>query len=259
MPELRIITRSEWGALFGTGDLDAGPEPRVVIHHSYKPALDALASQTDEEAAVRSIERFHVHSNGWQAIGYNFLVAPSGRIYEGRGWKYRGSHAGPVNGSSIGICLLIDGSQTPASAEAVQAVRSLIAEGLRLDELAANYLVSGHRDHMNRTCPGDKVYAQLPSFRHDAEVEVPHITPETTHSGPQLQPALNLERITVPRREHVAEIIRVRGLAPEAAEAGLAVAEVLLRAVLRGAEEAAEDRAKDVADAVADWIKERAA
>ena len=163
---LAIVARSEWGAKHGRGALDPGPEPRVVIHHSYRPALNPDATPLEEQAAWASIERHHVLTNGWAGIGYNFGVAPSGRVYEGRGWEYRGAHAGPVNGSSIGICLLINGRVTEPTAAMVGAVRRLIRLGLDLGEIAPDYTVSGHRDHMaGRTCPGEKVYRMLESFR----------------------------------------------------------------------------------------------
>lgn len=167
----RISTRAEWDAAHGTGALDPGPEARVVIHHSYRPALPANATVAQEMSAIRGIERFHVLTNDWDGIGYNFLAAPSGRIYEGRGWKFRGSHAGPVNGDSIGVCLLIDGTVDEPNLAMVEAVRSLIAHGVELGEVAPGYTITGHRDHMARTCPGDKVYARLQDFRHDAEPE----------------------------------------------------------------------------------------
>lgn len=165
---MKIISRSEWGARYGRGSLDPGAEQRVVIHHSYKPALSPNAHPSQERAAVQGIELYHVRTNGWAGIGYNFLVAPSGRVYEGRGWQYKGAHAGPVNGTSIGICLLIDGTVTEPNEDMIHAVRELIREGLDLGELAEDYQVSGHRDHMARTCPGEKVYARLQEFRHDA-------------------------------------------------------------------------------------------
>lgn len=165
-PPLAIIARSAWGAKHGRGALDPGPEPRVVIHHSYRPALRPDATPAEERAAWASIERHHVVNNGWAGIGYSFGVAPSGRVYEGRGWEYRGAHAGPVNGESIGICLLIDGNVTEPTAAMVGAVRRLIRLGLDLGEIAQGYTVSGHRDHMaGRTCPGEKVYRVLESFR----------------------------------------------------------------------------------------------
>lgn len=165
----RVVTRQEWGAKFGSGVLDPGPEQHVVIHHSYIPSLTAEATPAQERAAWRGIERFHVKVNEWDGIGYNFGAAQSGRLYEGRGWSYRGSHAGPVNGKSIGICILIDGTTTEPTDQVIIAVRSLISEGIRNNEISPTYKVSGHRDWMKeRTCPGDKLYARLQEFRHDA-------------------------------------------------------------------------------------------
>lgn len=253
-----IVTRAEWGAEHGTGSLDPGPEPRVVIHHSYRPALKPDATPAEERAAWRGIERYHVESNGWAGIGYNFGVAPSGRIYEGRGWKYRGAHAGPMNGSSIGICLLIDGSVQEPPEAAIGAVRELIALGLQLGEIAEGYEVSGHRDHMPRTCPGEKVYARLQEFRHDAapsEVVIPPVEPDIVERDrPRpTAPPLDLERIEAPTPAHVEEIARVRRLSPEQIGAGIVVAEVLLRGVLGGKEAGL----KAAADALSDWIRAR--
>lgn len=162
----RVTTRAEWDAVHGRGSLDPGPEGRIVIHHSYRPALSPHATVAQEIAAWRAIERFHVETNGWDGIGYNFGAAPSGRLYEGRGWKYRGAHAGPVNGDSIGICLLIDGNRDDPTPEMMQSVRALIAHGVHLGEVVEDYTISGHRDHMPRECPGDLVYVRLHEFRH---------------------------------------------------------------------------------------------
>lgn len=168
-----IITREDWGASHGTGALDPGPERRVVIHNSYKPALSPDATIAEEVAAVAAIERYHATVKEWDGIGYNFLFAPSGRVYEGRGWKFRGAHAGPVNGDSIGMCLLIDGETTEPTEAMTRSVREVIKMGVDLGELSPNYLISGHRDHMpGRTCPGSKVYVNLVAFYPEPEVEV---------------------------------------------------------------------------------------
>lgn len=165
---MEIVNRQGWGSRYGLGTLDPGPENNVVIHHSYQPTLNKNTTPTQEMAAIRGIEKYHVEHNKWDGIGYNWLVAPSGRKYEGRGWRYRGAHAGPINADSIGICLLIDGSTTDPNPELIQGTRELIQLGISLGEIAPSYKISGHKDWMkDRTCPGEKVYNRLPEFRHD--------------------------------------------------------------------------------------------
>lgn len=187
---IHIEKRASWGAKYGRGSLDPGAEELVVIHHSYRPALSPLATVAQEREAVRGIERFHVEENEWAAIGYNFLIAPSGRVYEGRGWSYSGAHAGPVNKRSIGICLLINGQVTDPTMASIWSVRSLIRIGLDEREILSSYKVGGHRDYMPRECPGDRVYARLQAFRHDAEwvgadIVIPRIEPRIVTIPPR--------------------------------------------------------------------------
>lgn len=73
-----------------------------------------------------------------------------------------------------------------------------------------------------------------------------------------VQPELVLDKIVIPRKSHVDEIVRRRGIRPEAARAGLEVAEVLVRAVAAGQTfDVRRQITKAVADALADWIKAR--
>ena len=78
----------------------------LIVHHSA-----GVNSAADWAAVVRSIWDFHVITRGWSDIGYNWLVAPTGVIYEGRGrrnpwcpllryqrWYYGGLHDGGLYG-----------------------------------------------------------------------------------------------------------------------------------------------------------------
>lgn len=47
-----------------------------------------------------------MNSNGWDDIGYNFLVGEDGNVYEGRGWDNVGAHAKDFNSQSMGVCIL---------------------------------------------------------------------------------------------------------------------------------------------------------
>ena len=53
----------------------------AVVHHT---AGGVPTTPAKSAAMVRGIEVYHVRSNGWNDIGYNFLVDPFGQIFEGR-------------------------------------------------------------------------------------------------------------------------------------------------------------------------------
>ena len=78
-----IIPRSEWG-----GDSvppRAGPlygEVQIAFVHHTVTANDYAPE--DSAAIVLGIARYHRNTNGWNDIGYNFLVDQYGQIFEGR-------------------------------------------------------------------------------------------------------------------------------------------------------------------------------
>jgi peptidoglycan recognition protein len=55
---------------------------------------------------VKGFQDYHMDTNGWSDIGYNFLVGGDGNIYEGRGWIRVGAHTPGYNINSMGICLI---------------------------------------------------------------------------------------------------------------------------------------------------------
>src|SRR6185312_15588347 len=79
----------------------------ALVHHT---AGSNSYSRTQSAAIVRAIEIYHVLGNGWNDIGYNFLVDKYGRIYEGRyGGIDRnvvGAHAQGFNTGSVGVALM---------------------------------------------------------------------------------------------------------------------------------------------------------
>ena len=73
-----------------------------MIHHS---TGNTYCKGKECADAVRNIQAQHM-GKSWDDIGYNFLVAPTGEIFEGRGWGVKGSHSIPYNSKSIGICVI---------------------------------------------------------------------------------------------------------------------------------------------------------
>ncbi len=76
-----IITRAGWGAdeSIRKNDQKYAPINKLFVHHTVTDGQDP-----DPAATVRAIYAYHVQGNGWDDIGYNFLIDAQGRVYEGR-------------------------------------------------------------------------------------------------------------------------------------------------------------------------------
>lgn len=181
-----IVPRSAWGAdesIRRNQPAYAASVQFAIVHHtagpnSYSPAQAA--------AIMRGIQLYHVKSNGWNDIGYNFLVDRYGTVYEGRfGGIDRnvvGAHALGFNTGAVGVALIgtFESSSPPPAAEA--ALERLLAWRLdiaHVDPLSTlNAIsggserypaglpvflraISGHRDTGQTSCPGDILYSRL--------------------------------------------------------------------------------------------------
>ena len=188
----RIIRRAEWGAdesIVRAKPSYASAVHFAVVHHT---AGTNSYSASESAAIVRGIERYHVLANGWNDIGYNFLVDKYGRVFEGRGGGITknvvGAHAEGFNTGSTGVAVIgsFETRKIPAAARA--ALVKLLA--WRLDVAHVNPLgkvtwtsggnpkypagtkvvlraVSGHRDTGPTSCPGGSLYARLPGIAAD--------------------------------------------------------------------------------------------
>jgi flagellar hook assembly protein FlgD len=185
-----IITRAQWGAdesIVRAPPYYADRVRFAVVHHT-AGTNSYTASQS--AAIVRGIQRYHVLANGWNDIGYNFLVDKYGQVFEGRGGgmdkNVVGAHAEGFNTGSTGVSVLGTYSSTKISSAARSALVKLLA--WRLDvahvdaasslkwvsggnpEYPAGTVVSlkaiaGHRDTGPTTCPGTALYGQLLGIR----------------------------------------------------------------------------------------------
>jgi len=184
-----IVPRLSWGAdeKIRRGPPSYASEVNFAIVHHTAGRNDY--SRSEAAAIVKGIQLFHVQGNGWNDIGYNFLVDRFGTIYEGRyGGIDRnviGAHALGFNTGSVGIALLgTYGSAQPSQA-ALDAIAKLVAWRLDLAHVDPTSFVnvisggsekyargipvllnavSGHRDTGLTECPGNALYARLNSI-----------------------------------------------------------------------------------------------
>jgi flagellar hook assembly protein FlgD len=188
-----IHTRAEWGAdesMRRANPLYAPSVHMLFVHHT-DTTNDYSESQVP--AILRSIYTYHVRANGWNDIGYNYLVDRFGQIWEGRyggiTQNVVGAQTLGFNTGSVGIAYIGDGRTTALTDAARAALVSLISWRLdmaHVDPRSTTPMVSGgnpkyaagtqvtlravsgHRDGTLTDCPGDTIYAELPQIAQDA-------------------------------------------------------------------------------------------
>ncbi len=142
---------------FFTGPLFLRPVTRgIVIHHVGVPAGDTSAER---------IHWAHI-SNGWNGIGYHYVIRQDGTIERGRPLPTVGAHAYAFNESTVGICL--SGSfewEFPSYAQ-LESLTELLVSLCRIYGLKPNAdTITGHRDmNFDTACPGRNLYPMLPSL-----------------------------------------------------------------------------------------------
>ena len=181
-----ILSRLAWGAneRIRRGRARYASALRFsLVHHT---AGSNTYSRAQSAAIVRGIQRYHVRSNGWDDIGYNFLVDKYGQVFEGRfGGIDRnvvGAHAAGFNTGSVGVALLGNydaGAVTPAARNALVRLLAWRLDVAHVDPLSLlNWTsggnprfptgipvtlraVGGHRDTGFTSCPGARLYSEL--------------------------------------------------------------------------------------------------
>ena len=172
----------------------------IIIHHS---AGDNYSSNYTD--IVRNIYIFHTKpisdgGRGYDDLGYNFLIAQDGTIFQGRDDQgivvkdnIQGAHMCAKNRNTMGICLLGNYMEVPPTTAMINSLNDLIAWKMFKENLdPLSYLwhpianpdrplqnIAGHRQGCGTNdtsssnisytlCPGDYVMALLPQIRKTA-------------------------------------------------------------------------------------------
>lgn len=202
-----IVTRAEWGADESLKDTDGGcersfyPVQQLFVHHT---AGSSYVAPYDDD--MRAIYAYHTQGNGWCDLGYNFVIAPDGTIFEGRwaraysdwethssenrsGQAVAGAHVAGFNSGSVGISMMGDfrDGRRPTTEARASLVEMLAWETDRHDlQPTATHtyvnpstgakktlpVIAGHKDAGSTECPGTTVYKDLPNIREEVAVAV---------------------------------------------------------------------------------------
>jgi hypothetical protein len=138
-----MVSRAQWAKyapnLSGMSpDSSHGQFRLITLHHTGSEATpeEVEALQRGHESNLHYLGRA-ITAGGkpepynFADVGYNFLVAPDGTIYEGRSLQYEGAHVsnkvvGNKNPGNIGIAFLGDYSNKPLSAAQLKSADALI-------------------------------------------------------------------------------------------------------------------------------------
>lgn len=206
LPALPLLSRADW--------LDAAIElpserrdqlwkseyntvKKIIIHHTATSVRDVngdgIVNETDYREAVRGIYSYHTYSQKWGDIGYNYIIDPLGRIWEGRhggdgvvaGHAFRSkqctkfsSNNISLNDGSVGIALLGTLSSDTPSFQARDSLVNLIAQvswNFDINPSGSGFFIDGaypnvvaHRDLDCTECPGNAFYVDMPLIVRDA-------------------------------------------------------------------------------------------
>ncbi len=181
-----VVSRTDWGC--PDGQRSRRPPvyqavTHVIIHQTETPN-DTYPYQ-DWAGWVRSVWNFHANVLWWGDVGYNYLIAPNGTIYEGRagGDDVVGIHDRHNFGSmAIGFIGCYGNCDDPrlSTTEPSQAMldSAIHLMAWKLDQKgidplsSATYdglynipVIAGGRDVTWTSSPGDNLYNKLPELR----------------------------------------------------------------------------------------------
>lgn len=106
--EVGSLPRREWGASEDVKlTVALGTPRRITVHHSGGGVFSSI-DRIAVGRAIRGIQDTHIAANGWDDIGYHFIIDSAGRAWEGRHLDRIGAHAGSreLNMGNIGILVL---------------------------------------------------------------------------------------------------------------------------------------------------------
>ena len=116
-----------------------------IIHCSDTP--------NTRDVTVEDIRDWHVNGNGWNDIGYHFVIYRDGTLHEGRKLELVGAHCYGQNANSIGTCLIGRDKFTKRQMETLVVLQKLLKA-----LIPTMKVTQGHREYDNgKTCPNFSV------------------------------------------------------------------------------------------------------
>lgn len=158
-----IVARDEWGSKSNIQRVVLNGElPLLFIHHT---AGHFPKNSAEEIQQMGILQHIAIDIDKISDLPYNWLIGPSGTVYEGRGLHYKSAATLDQNDFSRSICFMGNFMNDIPTQLSLDTCRQLINTLKLLHDLAPNVTVYGHRDnpkHLNATeCPGNFLYSHI--------------------------------------------------------------------------------------------------
>ncbi len=157
-----LVTRKEWGARSprGTTALPVSRVAGCAVHYS---ASGAPLSHADCDNSVRAIQNYHMDTQGWQDIAYNWLFCRHGYLYRGRGLGIRSAANGTNHANShfYAICFL--GTDNVGRADITPQAKNALTHFLVWlnRQIPGPLEVCPHSKFTSTACPGNELRAVI--------------------------------------------------------------------------------------------------
>lgn len=121
---------------------------KIIVHCSATPEGKDVKTET--------IRGWHIKGNGWNDIGYHYVIELDGSVHKGRDESKVGAHCQGHNFNSIGVCYVggvAKDGKTPKDTRTEKQKESLL---VLLKGLKAKYpraTIHGHREFAAKACP----------------------------------------------------------------------------------------------------------
>jgi hypothetical protein len=178
-----MVSQSTWraGLPAPTPGREKTETKHCIIHHSGDGN-----GNSDYTQLVRSYYIHHTQTNGWDDIGYNYLVADDGTLFAGRDPELpgidqdnvKGAHFCSKNSSTMGVCLIGNFTSTDPSVDAISTLTDLLTWKLDKEYFTAFQsfshpktndpllgTIAAHKEGCNTVCPGNNVFSILDDIR----------------------------------------------------------------------------------------------
>ncbi len=163
MTKPKIFSKDEWGA-----DPNAyvstsirSPVTQIILHHDASETPDDM-TWGQAAARMRDHQDYHIRVRGYSDIGYHYVIAPAGWVFEGRSIHYVGAHTYGQNWDSLGICLMGNFEIDYPDQRAIDALVRLVVwlQGQHPNKLP----LFPHLLYNKTVCPGKNLYEIMDSI-----------------------------------------------------------------------------------------------